>query len=140
MDQKDNMLLERVNIGIVTTDADLIIQYANKYALRTLSFKREEILDRPLSSLFPPAEQDMKNVLKSGLSGDGRYRFLDKDKRLIGNIVLIGNKSDKGLILTLLQIADLPQAVTKQDSYLSLQEELEPTFQQDSARQLDLRW
>lgn len=46
-------LLESTTCGVISTDADLTISYANKTALDTLCCQRDRIMQKPLTSILP---------------------------------------------------------------------------------------
>jgi len=103
----------------------LSVNFANKYALQSLSLSYDEVVNHPVLEILPgEAARNITSFLKTGQK-QTKYRLLSEEPGLISSIALLGSSELKGIICSFLPISELTQTISKEKLYQSLQGELE---------------
>lgn len=80
-------ILEHINHGIITTDLNGIVTYWNSTCEQIFGYSKEEMVDKPLSKIYPfVAEQryhEHIQQLSAGEEVQGQWKSLTKDRETI---------------------------------------------------------
>jgi PAS domain S-box-containing protein len=75
-------LVDMMNCGLLVRDAGGTVVFANRALLRWLSYRRGELVGRPLEELFPPeVRQAIRSEIEATKKGDLRVRLVTLQRR-----------------------------------------------------------